>query len=248
MCPDGGVVSGFAVLLLGSNLTGGQDMKSLITPILAIVCLVSACAFCEASVTTYSDRATFEGQASIVYNYGFEDVALDVNGFCKPGDPWPTHGVTYTTTYNIVGGPGSIWAPITNVFASNNSNHALTATVDTGLQATVLGFDVGKVGVEPSQPPHTYDIRVYTNLNPTGYAYLDLSLPSVSDGMDFYGFITTTPGEYFTGFRLNDGGGIAPAIDNVTLGTVPEPATILIWSLLGGLALLVGRWRRNRAV
>ena len=31
------------------------------------------------------------------------------------------------------------------------------------------------------------------------------------------------------------------------LGSVPEPATIIVWSLLGSLAIAVGWWRRKRA-
>ena len=49
---------------------------------------------------------------------------------------------------------------------------------------------------------------------------------------------------------LNDGqDGHWWLMDDFTYGSspVPEPATIIVWSLLGGLCLSIGWWRRRRA-
>ena len=60
-----------------------------------------------------------------------------------------------------------------------------------------------------------------------------------------------------TGLRIgNDSGHYAHAyaldgrMDDVKISTaqIPEPSTLIIWSLLGGLAIAVGWWRRRKAV
>jgi len=63
-----------------------------------------------ASVTAYSSRASFEALGSISHNYGFDDLntslaATGGTGLLFTGDPWTTHGVTYTTGANLVVGP-----------------------------------------------------------------------------------------------------------------------------------------------
>jgi hypothetical protein len=37
------------------------------------------------------------------------------------------------------------------------------------------------------------------------------------------------------------------SVDNITMGNVPEPGTIIVWSLLGLTAAGFGLWRRKRA-
>ncbi|MGA2033613.1 MAG: hypothetical protein ABSG68_15270 [Thermoguttaceae bacterium] len=217
-------------------------MKHRVAVFSLLLVLTVAVQYAEGSLTLTSSRAAFESQGTITYNYGFEDFSGLYYYF--PGDPWTTHGVTYTSGSNIIVGPGAGYGNTSNVLCYNWWT-PLTGTIQTSPSFDMFGFDVGVLG--SSSVP----LDIYIDTNTGSYSYLSQNVPFGSNGMSFYGFTTSAPGEYFTGFTLVGASGSAPAIDNVTLGdtaTIPEPAAFIIWSLLGAVAIGVGRWRKWKAV
>jgi len=224
-------------------------MRSGIVRLAGLMVVLVSAAYAEAAVTLTNDRTAFESQAAtIAHNYGFEDVTLNSIGFYYAPEPWETHGVTYTTGGNVVIGTG-IHQPISNVFM-DNSWSPLTADIQTVPSFDMLGFDVGYLNLFGQSG--LIDITVDTNV--ASYQHLDLSVPHASSSLVFYGFVSDSPSEYFTGFSLSRDYVVGnqhygPAVDNVTLGNViPEPSTFIIWSLLATLGITAGWWRRRRVV
>ena len=189
----------------------------------------------EASIYSYSDRLQFEGMGAISENYGFEDFGPYST---SPGDPWTTHGVTYTSggnNYVFIGPLGSKPPAVSNVLVSN-SWLSLSGNLDGGTQYNMLGFDLAVLFA--TAVPGNITLSIYTNQ--AAYSYGSLGLPDVSYGQEFFGFVANGD-EYFTGFNLtSDTWGTAGALDNVTLGTtvVPVPSAVLLFS--SGLISLVG--------
>ena len=168
-------------------------------------------------VDVVGDRSTFNASGDITYNYGYEDFGTQ---FSFPGDPWTKDGVTYTTGANLVVGTSTGYNPVSNVFTYNNWT-PVTGSIETVPENfNMFAIDLAYLG--RNDP---IDVILSTNLG--SYSFLDLSVPIVSSGQDFYGFILTTSGEYFTGFSISsNGSGSAPVIDNVTLGqAILDPQT-----------------------
>ena len=150
-------------------------MKKLLAFLLAMAFLLGIAGVAAASLVECYDRGTFSSQGTIVYNYGYEDFGTD---FSHPSNPWTSHGVTYTTSSNLIIGTGTSYAPISNVFAYDYWS-PITADIDTSAQYDMIALDLGYLG--------TFSLitcEVYTNLGT--YAYADISAPLASVSMDFY--------------------------------------------------------------
>jgi opacity protein-like surface antigen len=190
-----------------------------------------------AALSTYSDRASFEAQGTIVENYGFEDWNVP-GSHAFPGDPYLAHGVTYVSAQNLIMGPGPLYGNSSHVIINNNwtpISGLITGSYD------MLGFDLGILGTDS-----LIDFSIATNLST--YSFLDVEVPNVNTGLSFFGFIAGG-GENITGMTFNSqiGSTAAPALDNVTLGNtapIPEPQTYAL--LLAGLGLLGFAARRRR--
>ena len=211
-------------------------------PILSlVVCCCMYAAVAHATLIGYNNRASFNSQGSIAFNYGYED--FTGSPYYLPGDPWTSHGVTYTTTRNLIVGPSLGYGNSSNVFAFNFYT-PLTATISPNFD--MFALDLAVLGTES---PLNFQIK--TNL--ATYTYNNLNVLEVQHGLDFYGFVAGA-GEFFTSFRLDsvNGVGSAPVIDNVTLGnstpqppTVPEPSTLFLLGVgLLGVGMLKKRIRR----
>lgn len=202
---------------------------------IAAVVLAVASMSASAAVITYSDRASFDAQGTIVENSNFNDFGA---GFNTPGTPFTRGSVTYVSADNLTVGAGTPYSiGQFQTVMSNNYWSPLTGSIAN--QFNLFGFDAAVT----SGP---VDITVTTNL--ATYLFSGLTLPNGAPDFAFEGFQATAAGEYFTGFRIDTlGGGYLPGITNVALGNasgaVPEPAT----AALLGLGLLgFGMARRRR--
>src|SRR3569832_638093 len=216
-------------------------LKTAAQKTLIMLALAGLSAGAEASLIQYSDRTTFEAQGTIVENYGFEDWGSS-GGYVYPADQYTAHGVTNTSAQNVIMKPNFGYGNSSN---NKHKNKKTTLSNKNNKNNNKNRFDLGVRG--GSSP---LDFTITSNVGT--YAFNNISVPNVRDGMTFFGFVAD-PGENITSmiFSSQFGGGYAPSLDNVTLGTagispnaVPEPATV---ALLGmGLAGL-GFARRRKA-
>ena len=216
-------------------------MKSLLT---VVVCLLvfGTMDYSHGGVVPYSDRVTFDAQGTIAYNYGFEDVTFpDSGGYAYPGQPWTTHGVTYNGTENLL--------ILTTCPDYNPVSNVLADTWGTIVAAPEVSYHMLAMDFAALDSVGNSSMLLKTNFNPTGYSFDLEDLQLVSIAQKFYGFVTDTPSEYFTGFQVNYTDPVQVAIDNVTLGTVPEPGslTLLATALLGMGTMFSRRFRGVRA-
>lgn len=199
------------------------------------------------SVQSFSDRATFNTQGAIHYNDGFEDTTfLFHDGYAAPGNPWETHGVVYSGQGNQLIGTSRPYAPPVSTVFNDAGNGTIVATMSPStVPYNMLGMDVAifaKAG----------DLSISLQTNVNSYSFALANLPDVSQSQKFFGFVTSTPNEYFTGFTipfaLPNTSFVHAAIDNVTLGTtVPEPAGLtLLSTALAAVAGAVYLRRTNR--
>ena len=210
----------------------------------------------NADITTFSNRTLFEAQGSIVVNSNFADYGLpnatpDImpNNY-SPYMPFTRGDVTYQYKTSIVG-PGSGLTTTEPLLFTFWEPEPLVGSINTVPHYNMLGFDIA-LGVLASPPSEgtTATITVYTNTNAAGYSYHDLTIANAMNGvLEFKGFKTSSPGEYFTRFQIwsNDPWTSDPGITNVTLGhsPAPEPSTYALMGI-GGL-LIAFRLRKSIA-
>lgn len=216
------------------------SIRSFAAGLVCVVLHVSAVA--KADVLLTNNRTVFQAQGTIVYDYGFEDVTLNYNGLCYEYAGWTTHGVTYTATtdhYNVEG--TSSWLhPISNMLVYDAWS-PVTATISPSFN--MLGFDLAcmnYIGVGP--------VSIVIDTNVGSYSFPSETVPDANAGQEFFGFTTTSNGEYFKSISLScPTWGQGPALDNVTLGNgvVPEPGSIALL-FAGGLSVLACSWRKRR--
>lgn len=118
----------------------------------------------------------------------------------------------------------------------------LTGTIESGsTQYSMFGFDIG---VLSRQDRITIDLT--TNLG--NYSFPLLNLADGTQSLEFRGFATHSPGEYFTSFSITTefGSGSLPGITDVAVGqlsAVPEPSSLFgIGTCIAG----IGASRRRR--
>jgi hypothetical protein len=211
-------------------------VKKLLVTLCVIFTVLCISVPAYASIVQYSDRASFEAQGTIYYNYGFEDFG---SGIGNPTEPWTSNGVTYKTYDYLIISPSYASAPISNVLIPNYSSDPILADIETSPnQYDMFGLDLG-YSFSSVYSSETIYLEIYTNLG--SYSYTNSSPPNVNSSQDFYGFITWS-GEYFTGFEVGTNMGTFTAIDNVTLGIVPIPGAL--WLFGTGLIGIVGIRRK----
>ncbi len=191
-----------------------------------------------ATLIMTNDKTYFEALGTFTYNYGFDDFNYySYSGFSYPGDPWTSHGVTYTSQKNLIIGYTPLYTTNGTSMMTNNFWNPVIGDVDSSAQYDLFGFDAGFM----NQDDKGTTITITTNLNSYQFV-VDLNSAAQTN---FYGFVVGS-GEYGIGFniRTNDNSAVA-GMDNVTLGhqnSVPEPSTILLMGI--GLLGLVGYSRK----
>jgi hypothetical protein len=147
---------------------------------------------------------------------------------------------TLTGTVNIPIGSYTIQNTVPDPFTDVN----LTLTVNTTsyyfTQAdTSLILGTGRFEIDATTTRLTFD-PIGNGSNPADLSFWDASHTNRycvgSDGFAAFEVAYTDAGVFASG-----------PVFPVTFGTaaVPEPTTTIIWSLLGGLAIGLGRWRRQ---
>src|SRR6476660_8879152 len=208
-----------------------QTAHALVVASLTFV--VGACGANDMTAPPSAAIPTKAGHASVVVtpNYSTFDtrpelnaagVVDQLNGFDEfTGDlvspqssPWTTHGVTYTSAFNIVLGPGVGLGVASNSIATD-FGAPISATLDDADAVTLFGTNVTLIGAKVP-----VGLVLFTNLG--SYSFDNLDVPLATTGQRFFGIALSKPGEHLTGFRFSIGGaaGTAVLLDDVTLGHV----------------------------
>lgn len=152
-------------------------------------------------------------------------------GETYPGSPNPTPGLRLVFTGT--GTAATAAADIPNEWWSNPI-YANALTMQNGVPVTLT------VNFDPSQWSNYNGIMGTADLTDFDTALSGVTMLGISFGSGYF---------FSDGFAFDPSDSTA-SLDLIsidTTGPVPEPATIIIWSLLGGLGLAVTYWRRKRA-
>lgn len=198
----------------------------------------------NAAFVFYSDPVSFAAQGPITLTSNFDDFN---SGMATPeGTSFTRGSVTYTSNQNIVFGTASVFPSVRNIMASNTWT-PVTGTIGDTFQ--MFGLDAGVYSSDDTNS--LVNAQLTTNLGTYSVNGLNLSLSK--EGLTFLGFVTTTAGEFFTGFQLitQKGNGWGVGLTNVQLGgpvfspdPVPEPAGMML-AVLGMLSVGVGHAARK---
>jgi len=205
----------------------------------------------NAAIITFTNQATWSAAAnptftetfsSFATDTQFRTVAVNVNG----NFTLQQQGTgTFRNTIDV--------APF--LFGDNNGTTHSSTFTDFGATTVLLSFSspVGSFGADFSGVEGslvgaeglTIDV-----LSPTNTVLASLVVPNNS-GTAFFGFVGNA-GEAIGSLILRStnsgGGGEGFGLDNVQAGaaSVPEPASLALWSILG-LTGGIGAWRRRKA-
>ncbi|MBN2023187.1 MAG: hypothetical protein JW809_10400 [Pirellulales bacterium] len=224
-------------------------MKRLIAVSAAVVILIGL-AQAQGAITTYNTRASWEAAVggsgwfweedfnSFLTDTEFRTGPVDLGEFTLQQDGPDVFG----TSYNRIDVAPFFYVNIdASPYALVLVNHDATdTTVDMVFDAPIWAwgaeFNLGLQGELLAVVKHA------------GGAEETIAVPNPSDPF-FFGF-TTNPMEWiesitFVPQKTISGTVEAFAMDNVVGAPIPEPATFVIWSLLGTLAIGLG-WLRRR--
>ncbi len=227
-------------LIVGFNESTAIRKSVLLMAVLGVFSLPSQS---SASVTTYTDQSAFNSQGIIAYDSDFQDFGTD---FGFPANPFTRGGVTYTSTENLTWGSATGYTT-TKTLIGNNYYSPVTGDISgniaTATGYNMFGFNIGTFNTSP--------ISITVNTNLTNYTYSGLTIADSNAGLlDYKGFIATTPGEYFTGFKIvaDNGRDNLPGITNVAVGNVtPVPVPGAVWLFASGLLGLGALRKKTQA-
>ncbi len=170
-----------------------------------------AAAVMTPNYSTFDTRPEFAGAGVVEQLNGFDEFS---GGLVYPQPtPWTSNGVSYTSAFNIVLGPG-LGLGVQSNSISTEFGAPLSATLGSTDTFTMFGADLTLIGVKVP-----VGLTVTTNLG--SYAFADLDIPLATAGRRFLGIALSTPGEFLTGFRFTlVGSSTAILLDNVAVGHV----------------------------
>jgi hypothetical protein len=205
------------------------------------ISLASLIGAASASLITYSDRANFNLQGTIIFNSNFNDFGAN---FGFPGNPFTRGDVTYNSSDNLTWGSQTGYTT-TETLIGNNWWTPIIGTIAANPEYRMFGFDIGTYNSS------SISFNIFTNLS--SYSFPNLTIANSAIGnLEFRGFVAIE-GEYFTGFQIiADGGpGNLPGLTNVTLGSaanaVPEggPSMSLLGIAITGLMCTKSKLKRK---
>lgn len=208
---------------------------------------VSACCTVADGAVLY-EQPTLKSSSDLgAYQYFGQEMADDfslsssgvVDTVTWKGGYYVAANTTGTESFTVHVHDDANGVPSFSPFYSFVGSASVTATADmTTSSQTIYDYflDVTDFALSTGS---TYWISIYTNDNPTDYAWS----PSVegtpqgairNDGSWWFNYDSSTRSNHV--FALN-------SADT----PIPEPSTLIIWTFLGALAITVGWWRRHRA-
>lgn len=213
-------------------------------PAVCSICLCAAQAY--SGVTFYGSQPAFEAAGTISQTSNFDDLATGTN----LAVPYPRGGVTYTSVDYTIDGPGAYGGVLDSARQTlfNARLSDITGDIETSPATySMFGFKTGYVTVDTVP---LENVVLTTNLG--NYPVSGVSVPEAGTSLGFVGFVTTTPGEFFTGFTVSTSPSSptapnAPVMTDIELGNataVPEPGSLMI-AAMAAVSLLV--WRSNSA-
>jgi len=216
-------------LIVGFNESKAMRKSVLLVAILGVFSLPSQS---SASVSTYTDRVAFKSQGFITFDSNFNDFKeFPGTGFIYPGTPYTKGDVTYTSAENFTWGSASGYTITERLIGGNSDIPTTLITGDIEAGYNMFGFNIGTYGSTP--------ISITVDTNVSSYLYPSLTIANSQAGkLDYKGFIVTTPGEYFTGFKIvaDNANPNFAGITNVAVGNVSAvPVPGAVWLFASGL-------------
>ena len=212
-------------LMVGFNESTAMRKSVLLVAILGVFSLPSQS---SASVSTYTDRVDFKSQGFITYDSNFNDFGT---GFGFPANHFIRGDVTYTSAENFTWGSSKVYTTTETLIGGNSSIPTTLITGDIEAGYNMFGFNIGTYGSTP--------ISITVDTNVSSYLYPSLTIANSQAGkLDYKGFIVTTPGEYFTGFKIvaDNANPNFAGITNVAVGNVSAvPVPGAVWLFASGL-------------
>lgn len=185
----------------------------------------------NAGVSAVSDQAAFSVLGTIAQNVNFDSYAYP--GWSFPGSPFVVGDLTFIAGGESVIGGGYYGFP----------RNLLTDDYMLGTAIKVSGaYDLFAFNMGSFAGTNVEALDITTNFGT--YQFLEF-LP-VTPGMQFFGFQTTSAGEYFTSIAIYGSGAAGFTDVQIGVSAVPEPETYAM--LLVGLGLLGFSVRRKQNV
>jgi hypothetical protein len=161
--------------------------------------------------STFSTRAELDAAGTVDELNGFDEFTGEL--VYPQLSPWKTHGVTYTSAFNIVLGSG-VGLGVQSNAISTDFGAPVSGSLDDADGVTLFGATLTLIGAKVPVA-----LVVFTNLG--SYSFDNLDVPLATAGQRFFGITLSKPGEHLTGFRVSvTGAGTAVLLDDVALGHV----------------------------
>ena len=166
-----------------------------------------------ATYSVYDSRTQFNGVGVAAHTSDFEEFTGELV-YVQP-TPWQHNSITYTSSLNVILGPGSGLGIESNGIAAE-FGQPLVGQFAASDAYTLFGADLTLAGVKVP-----VDLVITTNV--AAYSFSSLDIPLATDGRRFFGFALSHPGEYLTGFRFtNSSDGTTPLLDDIVVGHVAD--------------------------
>lgn len=201
-----------------------------------------ALAQAHASLVSFTDETTFDGQGTLAFDSTFNDYGLGVTGL---GPVFSRGDVTY---YNTDGNTaydnltfGTPFSTLSLTLLGNSYHSPILGEINSTPEYSMFGFEIANSGASP--------ITFVLHTNRGDYTFASETVADARLGnIGFRGWVADS-GEYFTGFDiLAQNGNDLPGVTHVKLGNVTEavPDVVSTLGLLGLAAVAIATVRRSR--